>query len=113
MIARGDIWWAQLGRPRGSSLGYRRPVLVVSADSFNRSKIATVVAVTISSNLKLADAPGNVSLPRLESGLDKESVVNVSQVLTLDKNDLADWVGPVESTTMRQVELGLRLSLAL
>ena len=86
---------------------------MVSADSFNRSRISTVVAVTISSDLVLAEAPGNVALPASESGLDEESVINVSQVVTLDKHALDDWVGPVDAQTMRQVELGLRLALAI
>ena len=82
MIRRGDLWWADLGAPRGSGPGSERPVLVVSSDAFNRSKIATVLCAVVTSNLRLADAPGNVSLDAGDAGLDRPSVVNVSQVFS-------------------------------
>ncbi|MYI15420.1 MAG: type II toxin-antitoxin system PemK/MazF family toxin, partial [Acidimicrobiaceae bacterium] len=85
VIRRGDIHWADLRAPTGSEPGHRRPVLVVSSDRFNRSRISTVLAVAITSNLRLADAPGNVELAASESGLDRDSVVNVSQIVTVDK----------------------------
>lgn len=113
MILRGEIWWAELAVPTGSEPGKRRPVLVVSADSFNVSRIGTVVVVAISSNVDLAAAPGNVAVPATRSGLAKDSVVNVSQVITLDKRQLGDRVGPVDHETLAQVESGIRLCLDL
>ena len=88
-------------------------MLVVSSDRFNRSRIATVLAVAITSNLRLADAPGNVELAAEESGLDRDSVVNVSQIVTLDKLALSDWAGTVDPATMRRVEAGMALALDL
>ena len=85
VIQRGEIWWASLPEPRGSEPGYSRPVLVVQADDFNRSRINTVIAVVITSNIRLAEAPGNVLLSRKATGLPKQSVANVSQLITLDK----------------------------
>lgn len=113
MIRRGDIWWVDIGKPVGSGPGHRRPVLVVSADAYNRSRIGTVVAVAISSNLRLVDAPGNVRLPTTDSGLSEDSVANVSQIVTLDKDRLTDWVGPIDSGLLELVEAGLRQVLAL
>ncbi len=113
MIRRGDIRWADLPDPVGSGPGYRRPVLVVSADSFNRSRIATVVAVTVSSTMALAEAPGNVELMAANSGLDRDSVVNVSQIVTLDKDQVAEWTGAADADTMSRVEAGLSLVLDL
>ena len=110
---RGEIYWVDLGEPTGSAPAYRRPVLVVSADSFNRSRINTVVVVAISSNARLAEAPGNVELPADVSGLNRDSVVNVSQVLTLDKTQFSDRVGTVDFPTMSRVEDGLKLVLQL
>lgn len=113
MIGRGEIWWADLPAPTGSGRGKRRPVLVVSADSFNLSRIGTVVAAAISSNLDLASAPGNVAVPASRSGLSKDSVVNVSQIVTLDKRQLVERVGAIDHDTLAQIEAGLRLSLDL
>ena len=113
VIARGEIWWADLPAPTGSGPGKRRPVLVVSADSFNLSRIGNVVAVAISSNLELAAAPGNVAVPANRSGLSKDSVANVSQIITLDKRQLGDRVGALDFDTLAQIEAGLRLALDL
>ena len=113
MIHRGDIHWAGLREPIGSEPGHRRPVLVVSSDRFNRSRISTVIAVAITSNLRLADAPGNVELAAEESGLDRDSVVNVSQIVTLNKSALSDRAGQVDPATMRRIEAGLSLALDL
>ena len=113
MLQRGDIHWANLREPVGSEPGYRRPVLIVSSDAFNGSRIGTVVVVAITSNLALADAPGNVDLPAEGSGLDRDSVLNVSQVLTLDKTHLGERAGSLDAHTMRRVEAGLRLVLQL
>ena len=110
-MQRGEIWWAQLGEPIGSEPGYRRPVLVVQSDAFNRSAIGTVVCVAITSNLKLAVAPGNVRITARTSGLPKASVVNVSQVVTLDKAFLSERLKELDAHAMRQVDEGLRLVL--
>jgi mRNA interferase MazF len=95
VISQGEVWWADLGMPSGSAPGLRRPVVVVQGDAFNRSRIGTVVCVPLTSNLAWADAPGNVLLPSGTTGLPKDSVANVSQVLTLDKTDLTERVGKV------------------
>lgn len=113
MIQRGDVWWAELEEPEGSAPGYRRPVLVIQFDAFNRSRIATVIAVALTSNLRLAEAPGNVLLPRRESGLTKDSVANVSQLVTLDRRELSERVGPLPPDLLRQVDRGLKLVLDL
>jgi mRNA interferase MazF len=113
LIRRGDLWWAELGPPRGSAPALRRPVLVVSSNAYNRSRIATVVCVTITSNLRLADAPGNCALAAGVGGLAHESVANVSQVVTLNKTDLDSRLGALDRPTLRRVDMGLRLVLAL
>jgi mRNA interferase MazF len=111
-MKRGEIWWASLPIPEGAEPGYRRPVVIVQADSFNRSRIQTVV-VAITSNIRLAGAPGNVLLPQREGRLSKESVVNVSQLLTLDRSFLTERVGRVSAASMGAIDEGLRLVLAL
>ena len=93
MISQGDIWWAELGEPAGASPGYRRPVVVIQDEAFNRSRIDTVVCVVLTSNLKWAEAPGYVRLGATESGLPRESVANVSRIVTLDRSDLAERMG--------------------
>lgn len=113
VIRRGDVWWANLPEPVGSMPGYRRPVLIVQADPFNRSRINTVLAVVITSNTALARAPGNVLLKPEASGLERESVANVSQVVTLDKTFLTEYVAGLPPAVMSQVEAGLRMVLAL
>ncbi len=112
-MQRGEIWWADLPAPTGAILGYRRPVLLIQADAFTTSRIATVVAVVITSNLCLAAAPGNVLLRATESGLPKDSVINVSKIVTLDKLMLDELVGHVSGWTLAQVEDALRLVLDL
>ena len=105
VISQGDVWWADLPDPTGSGPGFRRPVVVVQGDSLNHSRIATVVCIPLTSNIKWANAPGNVSLsPRL-TGLPKDSVANVSQILTLDKTLLTDRTGKLP-----RPQLGLVLS---
>lgn len=99
--------------PRASEPGYRRPVLIVQSDAFNSSRIRTVIAAVITTNTRLAGAPGNVLLTRRESGLPKESVVNVSQVVTLDKSYLRERVGSLPRGRLGAVEAGLRLVLSL
>jgi mRNA interferase MazF len=113
VIRRGEIWWASLRNPVGSEPGYRRPVLVVQSDDFNRSRIATVIAVVITSNIRLAEAPGNVFLPQKLTGLPKDSVLNVSQVVTIDKSCLTEKLGILSPGVIDQVEKGLRLVLRL
>lgn len=93
MIERGSVWWADLGTPHGSQPGDRRPIVVVSANAYNRSRIATVLCVLLTSNQRLAGAPGNVLLPSGTAGLRQDSVVNVTQLVTLDKDDLSDRIG--------------------
>jgi mRNA interferase MazF len=100
VISQGDVWWADLGEPQGSEPGFRRPVVVVQGDSFNRSRIATVVCVPLTSNFRWADAPGNVSLSGKMTGLPKDSVANVSQVVSLDKASFSERAGKVTSQVL-------------
>ena len=113
VIHRGEIWWASLPTPKASEPGYRRPVVVVQSDAFNRSRIGTIVAVAITSNTALAAAPGNVLLSRRASGLPKPSVVNASQVITLDRSMLTERVRFLSSAEIKSIEGGLRLVLGL
>src|SRR5687767_14834049 len=108
-IGRGEIWWASLPEPIGSSPGYRRPVLVVQSDAFNQSKIQTIVVVVITKNLGLAKAPGNVSITARVSRLPVDSVVNVSQVITVDKSLLTEFVSTLPNRKIEKIEEGLRL----
>lgn len=112
-MRRGEIWWASLRPPRGSEPGHRRPVVVLQADEFNASRIQTVVVAVLTSNLRLAKAPGNVRITRRGTGLGRDSVVNVSQLLTLDKTVLTERIGPLNRAKMLEIEEGLRLVLAL
>jgi len=109
----GEIWWASLPDPQGSGPGFRRPVVVVQANPFNESRIQTAVVAIITSNLALADAPGNVRLSARQSKLPRDSVVNVSQIMTLDRSLLTDHVGHVPPQRMAEIDDGLRLVLAL
>ena len=93
VISQGDVWWAELSDPVGSGPGFRRPVVVIQGDALNRSKLATVVCVPVTSNLKWAEAPGNVFLDTRLTGLVKDSVANVSQLIALDKSILRERVG--------------------
>jgi mRNA interferase MazF len=113
VIARGEVWWADLDEPTGSEPGYRRPVLIVQADPFNRSRLQTTIAVVLTSNLRLIDAPGNVLVPKQSSGLPKDSVANVSQVITLDRDVLAERAGKLPPRLLAAVDAGLKLVLAL
>jgi len=92
VIEQSEVWWADLEEPIGSAPGYRRPVVVVQCNAFNRSRIGTVVCVPVTSNLKWAEAPGNLLLPRSETGLEQDSVANVSLIIALDKQQLTDRV---------------------
>ena len=111
VISHGDVWWAELPEPTGSSPGFRRPVVVVQGDALNRSRIATVVCVPLTSNLKWADAPGNVRLAPRFTGLSKESVANVSQIITLDKSLLTERVGNLPQAKVRSILSGIDVVL--
>jgi mRNA interferase MazF len=113
VIERGEIWWASLPEPTGSEPGYRRPVLVVQADAFNRSRVETVIAVVLTSHLRLVEAPGNVLVAAESSGLPKDSVANVSQVVTIDRAFLTERAGRLRGRTLEAVDEGLRLALDL
>src|SRR5437016_9921824 len=102
-MRRGEIWWASLPEPTGSGPGFRRPLLVISANSFNDSRINTVIAAVVTSNLRLADAPGNVRVPVKGTGLSKASVVNVSQVITVDKTFLTQRIGKLNPRILAEV----------
>jgi mRNA interferase MazF len=112
-MKRGEVWWASLPEPIGSGPGFRRPVLVVQSNPFNDSRISTVVVAVITSNLALANAPGNLRLTKSESGLPKACVVNVSQVVTLDRTLLTARIKVLPGAAMQQVSVGLRMVLGL
>ena len=112
-MKRGEIWWASMPEPARSGPGFRRPVLIVSDDSYNVSRIATVIAAVITGNLRLADAPGNLRFSTAGTGLAKPSVVNVSQLITLDKALLTARAGRLGPAQIASVEKGLRLVLGL
>jgi len=111
VMHQGDIFWINFGRPSGSSPAFKRPCLVMQNNLFNRSRINTVVVCAITSNLDRATAPGNVLLFKKEANLPKKSVVNVSQIYTVDKLDLDDKIGTLSSERMKEVLEGLHLLL--
>ncbi|MBF2065350.1 MAG: type II toxin-antitoxin system PemK/MazF family toxin [Calothrix sp. C42_A2020_038] len=113
VMYRGEIWWANLPNPVGSEPGYRRPVLVIQDDTFTQSRIRTIIVVVITSNVQLAEAPGNVLLPREVSGLPRDSVANVSQIFTVDKTFLVERVGALPDYLQEEVDEGLRTILYL
>ena len=112
-MERGTVWWAQLPEPIASEPGFRRPVIIIQSDAFNRSRIRTIVAVVLTSNLCFAEAPGNVLIPATDSGLPKDSVANVSQIITLDRTFLTEKCGRMSSRIMKAVDDGIRLVLSL
>ena len=112
-MRRGEVWWADLPESSGSEPGFRRPVVVIQADEFNRSRIRTIIAAAITSNVALAQAPGNVVLSQQSIGLGRASVVNVSQIVTLDKRFLTERVGRLSARKLQEVEDGIRVALAL
>jgi len=112
-VRRGEIWWASLPDPQGSGPGYRRPVLIVQDNPFNESRIRTVVVAALTSNLRLAEVPGNVLLRENESGLPRDSVINVSQILTVDKSFLTEQVSVLRGDVIAKVDAGLKLMLGL
>jgi len=111
VTAQGEVWWADLAEPSGSEPGFRRPVVVVQGDAFNRSHIATVVCVVLTSNLRWAEAPGNVLLSVRDTGLPKDSVANVSQLVTLDREALTERVGTLPAKKLELVLLGIDIVL--
>lgn len=114
MVTRGDIVWVDLGEPSDSAPAKRRPVLVVSADPFNRSRLPTVLAAALTSDTAMAAHPGNVFLPAAATGLPKDSVVNVTQLVTIDRQDIGDRpAGEVPAYLMVDIDAGLRLALDL
>jgi mRNA interferase MazF len=110
-FSQGDVCWADLGEPKGSEPGYRRPVIVVQGDALNRSRLGTVVCVALTSNLKWAEAPGNVPLPASATGLPKDSVANVSQIVTLDKAELSERIGKLSRAKLDLVLSGIDVLL--
>jgi mRNA interferase MazF len=112
-MERGEVWWAELPDPTASEPGYRRPVVIVQSNVFNRSRIRTVIAVVLTSNLRLAEAPGNVLISASDSGLPKDSVANVSQVITVDRTFLTERCGRLPGHLIKSIDDGLRLVLSL
>jgi mRNA interferase MazF len=112
-MKRGEVWWASLREPSGSEPGYRRPIVIIQSDDFTVSRIDTVIGAVLTSNTRLAFAPGNVFLRRREAGLRRDSVINVSQLLTLNKATLTERLGRLSPRRLQEVDAGLRLALAL
>ena len=113
MIGRGELWWADLGLPRGSAPALRRPVLVISSDPYNRSSLRTVTVVVLTTTLQLAALPGNVVVPADVSGLAQDSVANVTQVATIDRVALEERIGALPDWLLTQVDAGLGRALGL
>lgn len=111
MTAQGEVWWADLAEPSGSAPGFRRPVVVVQGDAFNRSRMATVVCVALTGDLRWDDAPGNVLLTARATGLPKDSVANVSQLVTLGREALTERVGALPAKKLELVLLGIDVVL--
>jgi len=112
-MTSGELWWTDFGLPFGSEPGFRRPILIVQDDAFNKSKINTVIIVPLTTNLALAEAPGNVLLEKEESGLTKDSVLVVSQLSAIDKKRLIEFAGKIEKQTLEEVEEGIKLVLGM
>lgn len=112
-MLRGELWWADLGLPRGSAPALRRPALVISADSFNASRLHTVVVAVVTTNRRLAALPGNVTLPADATGLAEDSVLNITQIATVDRTALEERIGPLPDWLLAQVDAGLALALDL
>jgi mRNA interferase MazF len=112
-MIRGEIWWADFGLPDGSEAGFRRPVLIVQDDAFNKSRIKTIVVLPLTSNLRLLDAPGNVLLNKKESKLAEDSVILAAQFYALDRQKFIEKVSKVKRETMEKVETGMMLVLGM
>ena len=109
VIFRGELWWADLPQPIGSEPGFRRPVLIIQVNRFNQSRLATVLAVAVTTNLALVQMPGNVLIDTAASGLEQDSVVNITQVITIDRQFLRIRIGSLPQNILQRVEQGLRL----
>ena len=109
VIKQGEIYWVDLGEPSGSEPGYRHPHIVIQNNLFNSSKINTVVMCSLTSNLKRGLSPGNVVLKKGEAGLPQKSVVNITQIYTVNKNDLCEKIGQVNSERIKEIILGIQL----
>ena len=103
MIRQGEIWWAEVGVPTGSAPGFHRPVVVIQGDEFNEMKIGTVLCVAVTSRRKWASAPGNVALSAVETGLDRDSVANISQIITLDRKQLEQFAAQVPDNKLAKI----------
>jgi mRNA interferase MazF len=113
MVNRGEIWWTELSEPKKSEPGYKRPLVIIQSNSYNRSNINTAICAVITSNLKLAEAPGNILLNPKTSGLPKTSVINISQIITIDKSFLIEKVGELTNKQINRLENSLKLILSL
>jgi mRNA interferase MazF len=112
-MIRGEIWWADFGMPFGSEPGFFRPVVILQADTFNRSKIGTVIILPLTTNLILSEAPGNVYLEKTETELPKDSVAVVSQITVIDKKRMREMVGTLKKERLNEIEEGIKLVLGL
>jgi mRNA interferase MazF len=112
-MIRGEIWWADFGMPFGSEPGFFRPVVILQADTFNRSKIGTVIILPLTTNLILSEAPGNVYLEKTETELPKDSVAVVSQITVIDKKRMRERVGTLKKEKLKEIEEGIKLVLGL
>ncbi len=113
VIKRGEIWWAELPEPVGSEPGYKRPLVIIQSNEFNNSNINTIIAAVITTNIQLAAAPGNILLPAKKSKLPKKSVINISQLITINKSFLTVKVHTLSSKVMEQIDNGIKLVLKL
>lgn len=113
VVKRGQVWWADLGVPRGSSPGFQRPVVIIQSDSFNKTQINTVIVAIATSNLRLANMPGNVAVSGGTGGLDRDSVINITQSYTLDHADLLEHMGTLSGEKIDEIRDGLRLVLGI
>jgi len=112
-MVRSELWWADLGLPRGSAPALRRPVLIISADQYNRSNLRTITVVVLTGNVQLAALPGNVAVPADVGNLEADSVVNVTQIATIDRSALEERIGALPDWLMAQIDAGLGRALAL
>ena len=113
VINRGEIWWTDLPEPTGSSPGYRRPVIIIQSDIFNKANLNTSIVALVTTNLELEKMRGNVLLKKHQSGLPKDSIVNVTQVFTLDKSLLLEFVSALSERKIEQIDKGLSLVISL
>ena len=112
-MMRGEIWWAEFGMPYGSEAGYNRPVLIVQDDAFNESSIRTIIVLPLTTNLRLAEAPGNVLIREKESNLKEDSVIIVAQFYAIDRSRLKEKISKISNGIMKKVEVGMKLVLGI